>query len=154
MLDSRCFPPTANPAKKLCRLYWGLIFYNLEIAHNTQRAGESVIETKYFLRNGTIGVWVFAAPPSIRPGYFAAVMERSCFYNLKSKPNIQPWQEIRATNQVLASKANYWLLSVRLSTANPAKKMRHRYGGGSGFNTLKPNPTSKYDRESFGFQHR
>ena len=42
------------------------------------------------------------------------------FYVLKTKPNIQLRKEIWSENQVLVSKGNYWRLSVRRSTINPA----------------------------------
>ena len=49
------------------------------------------------------------------------------FYTLRTKPNIQLQKEIRSENQVLAFEEDYWRLSVRRSTINPAKKLCYRY---------------------------
>ena len=68
------------------------------------------------------------------------------FYALKTKPNTQHWQELRNENQLLSTKENFWLLSVRFATINPDQILRYRCRARSGFTNLKPNQTFNPDR--------
>ena len=74
-------------------------------------------------------------------GTFLPLSNARMFYRLKTKPDIKLWMEIRSGGGgVLSSMENYWRLSVRLSSINPAYRLRYRYRIAPVFYVLKTNP--------------
>ena len=70
---------------------------------------------------------------------------RAWFTALKST-TFQLCHKIRGGDPVVSSGANYWRLSVRIATINPAYKLWYSYRTPM-FYTLKTNPTFNHERQ-------